>query len=67
MTEQQHPTDLVDAIVAAAEAAIRDEAADLRRDPVRIRSVVLELYLDARGRVDEGRCFVERRVKAGRR
>ncbi len=57
---------LVDKIVAAAEAAIRQEAADLCRDPARIRSVVLELYVNGRGQVDDGRCYVERKLKPGR-
>ena len=50
--------DLVELLTAAAL-----EAPDLRRDPERIRGIVLELHLDARGRVDDGRCFVERRLK----
>jgi hypothetical protein len=31
----------------------------------RIRGVVLELHLDGRGGIEEGRCFVERRAKLG--
>jgi len=59
-------SDLVELLTAAALAAIAAEAADLRRDPERIRGITLELHLDARGRIDDGRCFVERRLKARR-
>ena len=59
-------SDLVEVLTAAALEAIAAEAPDLRRDPERIRGVTLELHLDGRGRIDEGCCFVERRVNVGR-
>ncbi len=59
-------SDLITRLTEAAVEAIAAEAPDLRRDPERIRGITLEIHLDARGRVDDGRCWVERRLKARR-
>ncbi len=64
MTAEPSP-DLVDRLTAAADA-IANEAQSLAYEPERIRGVVIELYLNARGQVDDGRAFVERKAKVRR-
>ena len=57
--ETRAPTDLVDKIVAAAEAAIRQEAAVLTGDPRRLAMVNLELEIRNGGEVVDYRCWGE--------
>ena len=61
MTEQQQAVDLVDKIVAAAEAAIRREAAVLTGDPRRLAMVNLELEIRNGAEVVDYRCWAEHR------
>jgi hypothetical protein len=55
--------DLVQRLADAAAAAIQNEAAELRREPERVRSIVLDLTLDRRGVVSEGAVYIERCVR----
>ena len=50
MTEQQ-AADLVDKIVEAAEAAIRDVAPGIQAAGSRLRLLIVEVEVDGRGRV----------------
>ena len=54
-------TDLVEKIVEAAEAAIRQEAAVLTGDPRRLAMVNLELEIRNGGDVVDYRCWAEHR------
>ena len=57
--ETRAPVDLVDKIVEAAEAAIRQEAAVLTGDPRRLAMVNIELELRNGGEVVEYRAWGE--------
>jgi len=46
--------------------AIATERQGLSYEPDRLRGIVLDLKIDAKGAVVEGACYVERRVKARR-
>ncbi len=60
-------TDLVERLQAAAAAAIADERLSLEHEPNRLRGIMIELEVANGGAVIDGRCWVERKVKAGRR
>ena len=65
--ETRAPTDLVDKLAEAAVEAIKAEAQALAYEPHRLRGITVELEVATKGAVIDGRCWVERRVKAGRR
>ena len=58
--------DLIECVIVAAAEAIRNERQGLEYAPERLRGIVLDLKIDAKGAVVEGTCYVERRVKARR-
>jgi len=59
-------TDLIERLTQAAAEAIANERRGLAYEPHRLRGIVLDLKIDARGAVVAGVCYVERRVKARR-
>ena len=59
--------DLVERLQEAAAAAIADERPSLEYDQHHVTGICIELEIANGGAVIDGRCWVERRVKAGRR
>jgi hypothetical protein len=58
--------DLVERLVQAAEAAIRNERPSLEHKVGAIRGITLELRIANNGTVIDGTCYVERGVSVGR-
>lgn len=56
-----HTTDLVDRLIAATEAAIRNEAPTLAHDPNGLRGLVLDVTIANGGAVLDVDCHVTRR------
>jgi RNA 3'-terminal phosphate cyclase len=59
-------TDLTERLTEAAVEAIRAEAQALAYEPHRLRGITVELEIANNGAVIDGRCWVERKVKARR-
>ena len=59
-------SDLLERLIAAATAAILDQRQSFGYDPARLRGITIELEVANRGQVIDGRCRVERKVKARR-
>ncbi|MGE3271205.1 MAG: hypothetical protein AB7P40_20815 [Chloroflexota bacterium] len=53
------PQDLIDRLVCAAEAAIRNERPTIDRAGVRVRGLVVDLAIDRLGRVSGGSAYIE--------
>ncbi len=64
--ETRAPVDLVTRLTEAAAAAIANERQGLEYDQYRIKGIHIELEVANNGRVIEGTCYVERRVKPRR-
>ena len=64
--ETRVPVDLVDKIVEAAEAAIRNEAPSLAYDQHRVKGVHIELEVANGGAMIDGRAWIEQQVKSRR-
>ena len=58
--------DLIARLADAAAEAIANEPPALEHDPARLRGITIELEVANRGLVIDGRCRVERKVKARR-
>jgi hypothetical protein len=63
---QVHPQapDLIEAIVDAAAAAIRNQAPTLTYKPEQVRGLTVELTVGRDGQVKDAITFVERRARA---
>ncbi len=57
-------SDLIACVTEAATAAIANERQSLAYEPHRLRGIVLDLKIDAKGAIFEGTCYVERKTKA---
>ena len=57
---------IVDKIVAAAEAAIRNEAQSLAYDQHRVKGIHIELEVANGGAVIDGRAWIEQKLKSRR-